>query len=71
VFSKDLGAGLSLSLLEERHATELSLLIDHNRTHLRQWMPWLDWNTSEADSRAFIAGGCDWLTLHQHQLKKN
>jgi ribosomal-protein-serine acetyltransferase len=59
VFSKDLGAGLSLALLEERHATELWLLTDRNRTYLRQWMPWLDWNTSEADARGFIRGSLE------------
>lgn len=59
MFSKVLGAGLSLSLLEERHAIELWQLIDRNRAHLRQWMPWLDWNTSEADSRAFVRGSLE------------
>lgn len=54
MFNRDLDAGIHLALLEERHAADLSKLIDRNRLHLRQWMPWLDWNTSEADSRGFI-----------------
>lgn len=59
MFSKDVAAGVRLGLLEERHAPELHELIDRNRTHLRQWMPWLDWNTSRADSRAFIRGSLE------------
>lgn len=54
MFNKDLGAGIQLALFEERHAPELFSLIDRNRAHLRQWMPWLDWNTSEEDSRGFV-----------------
>ncbi len=54
MFAKDLGAGIRLGLLEERHSLELYQLIDHNRDHLRTWMPWLDYNTSQADSKAFI-----------------
>lgn len=28
--------------------------VDSNRTYLRKWLPWLDFNTSIADSRNFI-----------------
>jgi ribosomal-protein-serine acetyltransferase len=59
MFDKDLGAGVCLGLLEERHAPELQKLIDRNRAHLRQWMPWLDWNTTVADSKAFIRGSLE------------
>ena len=54
MFGRDLGAGIRLTLLEERHAAELYDLIDRNRNHLRVWMPWLDWNTTPADSQTFI-----------------
>lgn len=33
---------LSLQFLEEVHAEELYDLIDQNRTHLREWLPWVD-----------------------------
>jgi ribosomal-protein-serine acetyltransferase len=41
---------LKLRLLEEEDAEELSLRVDQNREHLRQWMPWLD----EIDTLNFI-----------------
>lgn len=49
-----------LQLLEERHADELFALVDRNRAHLREWLPWLDANTRAEDSRAFIQ-----MTLQQ------
>lgn len=33
---------LALQFLEEIHAKQLYDLIDSNRTHLRQWLPWVD-----------------------------
>jgi ribosomal-protein-serine acetyltransferase len=41
-------------LLEESDAEELFAFIDRNRAHLREWLPWLDDNTTIDDSRAFI-----------------
>jgi ribosomal-protein-serine acetyltransferase len=41
---------LILRLLKEEDAEELSLRVDQNRDHLRQWMPWLD----ETDTLNFI-----------------
>ena len=35
-------------------ADELFALVDANRQYLREWLPWLDVNTSADDSRAFI-----------------
>lgn len=54
MFRFPLGPGLDLRLLEERHAEPLFELVDRSRAHLRAWMPWLDANTSVADSAAFI-----------------
>src|SRR6267378_3375084 len=45
---------IELCLLEERHAQELFDLVDANRAHLRAWLPWVDYETSVEDSKAFI-----------------
>ncbi len=45
---------IKLCLREERHAEELFALVDENRAYLREWLPWLDANTSPEDSRLFI-----------------
>jgi ribosomal-protein-serine acetyltransferase len=44
----------SLRVLHEDDAPELFELTDDNRTHLRQWLPWLDVVTREADTRAYL-----------------
>lgn len=43
-----------LRLLEESHAEELFDLMDRNRAHLREWLPFLDFTQSPADSLHFI-----------------
>lgn len=43
-----------LRFLEESDAEELYALLDANRSHLRQWLPFVDANRSSADSLAFI-----------------
>ena len=43
-----------LRIYEERHAQELFDLVDRNRRYLREWLPWLDYETSVEDSKAFI-----------------
>lgn len=43
-----------LRLLEEQHTHELFALTDHNRAHLRRWLPWVDSVTSPEDTRQFI-----------------
>lgn len=54
VFRYKIGDNAELRLLEERHAEELTDLTDHNREHLRAWMPWLDSNRTVGDRRNFI-----------------
>jgi ribosomal-protein-serine acetyltransferase len=56
VFGIAIDADSSLQLLEEHHAEELFALVDRNRSYLREWLPWLDGNTSVEESRAFIRG---------------
>jgi len=53
---------IELQILEERDAQGLYRLIDSNRAYLRQWLPWVDSETSVEDSRRFV------LRCLQHYL---
>ena len=54
MFTYKLDEVSELGLLEERHSGELAELTDHNREHLREWLPWLDDNRTVEDSKNFI-----------------
>jgi ribosomal-protein-serine acetyltransferase len=54
MFAHEIDADTSLTLLEDRHGDELFALTDRNRSHLREWLPWLDRIRTPADTRAFI-----------------
>jgi len=43
-----------LKLLEDEEAETLFLLVDKNRSYLREWLPWVDTNTTIEESRLFI-----------------
>lgn len=45
---------IQLRRLTLRDAAELYSVVDANREHLRQWLPWVDGCTSVADSRQFV-----------------
>jgi ribosomal-protein-serine acetyltransferase len=45
---------IELQILEEWDAQRLYQLIDGNRAYLRQWLPWVDYETSVEDSRRFV-----------------
>ena len=45
---------LELRLFEEADATALFQLIESSRGYLREWLPWVDYETSIEDSRSFI-----------------
>lgn len=45
-----------LRVLEERHAPEIFAAVDANRTHLRQWLPWVDSTRSVEDILTFVRG---------------
>jgi ribosomal-protein-serine acetyltransferase len=53
-FAKSLGNGLELRLLEAKHAEAVFALVDSNRPHLRQFLPWVDGNTTITHSEDFI-----------------
>lgn len=54
-------AGAHLKQLEPADAAEMYWLIDTNRTYLREWLPWLDYNQKVEDSASFIHS-----TIEQH-----
>lgn len=45
---------IQLRRLALSDAAELYSVVDANREHLRQWLPWVDGCTSVADSRQFV-----------------
>ena len=45
---------MDIRLFEEHHADVLYQLIDRNRPSLREWLPWLDWSHTPADTAAHI-----------------
>lgn len=45
-----------IRMLHETDADELFRVVDANRQHLRDWLPWLDANTSPEHTRQFIQG---------------
>src|SRR5262245_9910369 len=59
MFSLKLTDEIELRLLEERHAEALFTVVDQNRDYLRQWLPWLEMNTSANDTRSFIKSALD------------
>jgi ribosomal-protein-serine acetyltransferase len=52
-----------LKILEPEDSVLLFALVDSNRTYLRQWLPWVDTNTSPENSKLFILS-----TQEQHKL---
>ena len=53
----DLGHGAHLELLQPQHAPEIFELIDANRAHLREWLPFVDGTQSVEDTRRFREAG--------------
>src|SRR5579871_1177726 len=60
MFTRKVREGVYLKLLEERHASAVFAVVDHDRAYLREWLPWLDSNTQVDDSLSFIR-----ITLEQ------
>ncbi|MBO8163318.1 MAG: GNAT family N-acetyltransferase [Brevibacillus sp.] len=50
-----LSAQAMLRMLQMEDAAPLFALVDANRLHLRQWMPWVDHTKSVADTESFIS----------------
>jgi ribosomal-protein-serine acetyltransferase len=45
---------LTLHVPDTRFAEPLAIVVDQNRTYLREWLPWLDYSTSSADSEKYL-----------------
>jgi ribosomal-protein-serine acetyltransferase len=58
-FSKSLGSGAELRLLESKDAKSVFAAVDSNRPHLRQFLPWVDGNTTLEHSEQFIQSTLD------------
>ncbi len=43
-----------LSLVELKDAEEIFALVDTSRNYLRDWLPWVDFNTTAEDTKTFI-----------------
>ncbi|RJS93763.1 GNAT family N-acetyltransferase [Salinisphaera sp. Q1T1-3] len=54
MFAYPLDDALQLTLVAPRHGPDLFAAVDANRTHLRQWHPWVDRTRSVNDSRGAI-----------------
>jgi len=64
-FILPLGAMRELRLMEEGETEELYQLIQRNQEHLRQWLSWIDDESSVEDCRIFIR-----QALRQYREKK-
>ncbi len=54
MFSFKIEPDLELRLVDKSMAEPLFQLVDKNRNHLRDWLPWVDKTLSRADTEGFI-----------------
>lgn len=54
MFTHRIDSATYMKLLEPQDSDKLYQLIDSSREHLRQWLPWVDQNTTVEHSRQFI-----------------
>jgi ribosomal-protein-serine acetyltransferase len=64
MFTHSLESDADLMLLTQRHAEEVFALVDRNRVHLRQWMPWVPPEYSLEDASAFLKRSLDGFAKH-------
>lgn len=50
---------LQLRLFNVSDSNQLFSLVDRNRTYLREWLPWVDYQKSSQDTLDFIEGSID------------
>lgn len=56
MFRRTIAEGIELKQFEWGDAEPLFAVVDRNREHLRQWLPWVDQTHSAAEIRQFITG---------------
>jgi ribosomal-protein-serine acetyltransferase len=54
MFHRTVGLGVEMRQFEPRDAETVFAVVDRNREHLRQWLPWVDHSHSPEDIRQFI-----------------
>ncbi|HSH31579.1 MAG TPA: GNAT family protein [Candidatus Saccharimonadales bacterium] len=54
MFTLTVDNDVQIGLLEPRHGEQLFRLINANREHLREWLPWVDSTRTVVDSASFI-----------------
>jgi ribosomal-protein-serine acetyltransferase len=53
-FRRTVAPGIEMRQFEPRDAAAVFAVVDRNREHLRQWLPWVDRTHSAEDIRQFI-----------------
>lgn len=54
MFKYTIEKDIELRLLENKHAEEIFKSIDSCRSHLREWLPWVDSTKTSDDTKSFI-----------------
>ncbi|MDK8182603.1 GNAT family protein [Paenibacillus sp. UMB4589-SE434] len=54
MFSYNVSSEIQLKLLQPVYAEEIYEVTNHNRDHLREWLPWVDNMKSADDTKQFI-----------------
>jgi ribosomal-protein-serine acetyltransferase len=54
VFNYRVDGDLEIRIYEERHADQLFEMTNADRAHAREWLPWLDSNTTIEHTRTYI-----------------
>jgi ribosomal-protein-serine acetyltransferase len=54
IFRRTVAPGVEMRQFEPGDAETVYAVVDHNREHLRQWLPWVDHSHSPEDIRQFI-----------------
>jgi ribosomal-protein-serine acetyltransferase len=55
MFRRKVAPGIEIRQFEMRDAELAFAAVEHNREHLRQWLPWVDYTRTSADIRDFIS----------------
>jgi len=59
MFSREVGPGVEMRLMQVRDAEPIFTVVEKNREHLRAWLPWVDATDSPAAIREFIRGALE------------